>query len=348
MADIATLLAAYKKDYGVSIGSMGSSLQQISRVPTGITEFDLASGGGFPRGRYAVIYGPESSGKSTLLAKAIAQHQVLWPDKMNVIIDIEDTTDRAWLEALGVDPDRVVVIKPDYAEQAVDIVQGFLDAEDCGIVGMDSLAAMMTQNESESSAEKANVGGAALVVGKLTRRVVHAQQKASKEGRYPTFIAINQTRFKIGQMMGNPEDMPGGNAPKFASSMTVRCYGKNINDTKVSKTVPVLKEVHFGLKKWKCPILSQTGMFKLITYPHKGLAAGQVDDWKTLDHYLRLEGRLQKAEKSGGGWVLDGALYPTLGAIQERLVGDPEWGAGVRKGLIDGLLAKGSLPESPE
>ncbi|MBS7812322.1 P-loop NTPase family protein [Roseococcus pinisoli] len=347
MADISTLLKAYQKDYGVMVGAQGGTgLLEVERVATGVFEFDLASGGGFPRGHYSVIYGPESSAKTTLALKAIAVNQVVHPEEVNIFFDIEDALDLAWATKQGVDTSRLIVMKPDYAEQAVDMLDGFLDAKDCGIVVVDSLAALMGQNEIDSSAEKVPVGGVSNIVGRMTRKVVHSQSQAKKQGRRPTFIAINQTRFKIGQMMGNPETMSGGNAPKFASSMTVRCYGKNITDTKISKNVPIQKEVHFSLQKWKCPILSVNGVFRLVTFPHKGLVPGECHDWGTLDQYLRHTGRLAKGEKAG--WVLDGDAYKTLDQIQSRLAAEREWAAGIRSTLIKAMLEQGALPGSVE
>ena len=201
----AELLAGFQKDMGESVGSFGGSLANSDRIPTGLFPLDLALGGGFPRGRCSIIYGPESSSKTNIVLRAIASHQMLWPDKINVFFDIENSFDPDWAAQLGVQTDRLIVIKPGYAEQCVDMAESFLYSEDCGIVAIDSLAALVTTGELEASAEKGAFGGASMVTGKLARKTTLALQEAEKQGRYPSLFYVNQTRFKMGVMFGDPE-----------------------------------------------------------------------------------------------------------------------------------------------
>lgn len=336
------LLQSFQKDYGESIGSFGGALHESDRVPTGMFPLDLALGGGFPRGKCSIIFGPESSGKTNLALLAIAKHQLLWPDKTCIFFDVEGSFDPVWARALGVDTDRLIVIRPSHAEQLVDMAESVLYTEDCGIVVIDSLAALVTTQELESSAEKANVGGAGLVTGKLVRKTSLALSEAEKAGRQPTLIYINQIRMKIGVMFGNPETQPGGNAPQFQASIRLRVYGKNEIDSKVSTVMPVRKKTTFAISKWKAPILAASGQFDMVTLPHNGMPAGFCDDFNTVAEYLKTFGMFEKGPKQKG-WVILGEEYPTIAPFKTKLYGDKKFGAEVRSAIIERLMKEGGL-----
>lgn len=344
-ASAADMLKTFQKDHGESVGSFGGQLIDSTRIPTGIFPLDLAMGGGFPRGKCSMIYGPESSGKTNLVLLAIAQHQRMFPDKVCVFIDAEQSLDPAWARLLGVDTDKLIVIRPSYAEQLVDMCESFLYTEDCGIVAVDSLAALVTTQEMESSAEKANVGGAGLVIGKLVRKTTLALGEAEKAGRFPSLFYINQIRTKIGVMFGNPETTPGGNAPNFQVGMKLRVYGKNVMDSKVSTVMPVLKETTFAIQKWKVPILGTSGKFSMVTLPHKGLKQGQCDDFNTVSEYLKTFGMFEKGPKDKG-WNIVGDHYPTIAEFKEKLYNDHQFGGDIRAAIIERMLKEGSLLEA--
>ena len=221
----------------------------------------------------------------------------MFPDKVCVFFDVENSFDPAWARLLGVDTDKLVVIRPSFGEQLVDMIESALYTEDCGLVALDSIAAVITTAEMEKSAEGAQVGGATLLIGKLFRKTNLALAEADKKGRHPTLIYINQVRSKVGVIYGNPETMPGGNAPKFQANIILRVYGKNEMDTKISSTMPVKKEVKFVVNKWKCPILSASGTFSMATLPHAGLKVGQCADFNTISEYLKAWGKFEKAEE---------------------------------------------------
>lgn len=329
-----------QKDKGKAIGNVGGVFNDVERIPTGLFPFDLATGGGLPRGRCSIIYGPESSGKTNLVLLAIANYQRMYPDHWCIFFDVENSYDPKWAGVLGVNDKRIIVINPSYAEEVVDLCEQFLFAPDTGIVAIDSLAAMVTSQELSSSAEKANVGGAGLVVGKLVRKTTHAMSEAWKLKQFPTLIYVNQTTFKIGVMFGDPETMPGGVKPRFQANLWVRLYGKNINDPKVSKTMPVIKDTSFIIKKWKVPILSASGKFEMVTYPHSGFKPGETKDWNSVSQYLK---DFDCLEKNGKGWEMLGEEYPTLEACKERIYTDKLFGMQVRQALIDRVMAKGEL-----
>ena len=338
------VLARIQKTYGTSVGDLGAKLSDSARIPFGVFQLDLASGGGMPRNRATTIFGPESSGKSNCVLRAIAVQQALHPELTHAMVDLEGL-DPAWAKALGVDMEKLAWIRPAYAEQVVDIVESLLYAEDCGIVAVDSLAAMLTTQEADSSAEKANVGGASNPIGKMVRKTTLALAEAEKAHRSATLIYVNQTRYKIGVMFGDPETTPGGNAPRFQSSLSVRLYGKNKTDPKISKAMPVLKETTFILRKWKVPIVCPTGKFDMVMIPHDGFACGEVDDWVTISTFLKQLGQLEKQPK---GRQIVGESYPTLEAFRTRMKEDKPFGAEVRGALITRVLADGMIGDAAE
>lgn len=340
----ASLLSSFQSEYGESIGSFGGSLVDSDRVPTGMFPLDLALGGGFPRGKCSIIFGPESSGKTNLALLAIAQHQLLWPDKVCVFFDVEGSFDPVWARMLGVDTDKLIVIRPSYAEQLVNMCESILYTEDCGIVVIDSLAALVTTQELESDAEKANVGGTGLVTGKLVRKTTLALSEAEKAGRKPTLIYINQIRHKIGVMYGNPETQPGGNAPQFQACIRLRVYGKNEMDSKVSTVMPVKKVTTFAISKWKCPILAASGKFEMVTLKHNGMNPGFCDDFNTVAAYLKEFGMFEQGEKKKG-WVILGENYDKQADFKSKLYEDKKFGTDVRAAIIERLLKDGMLEE---
>lgn len=345
MTSTAEILKKMKKEYGDSVATMGSdSFVDTPRLPTGIFPFDLASGGGFPMGRVSVVYGPESSNKTNVVLKAIGQGQLLYPDKQAVFVDAEGSYDPKWARMLGVDTDKLIVIHPEYAEQAVDMIEAFLYASDVFVVALDSIAALSTQNEIESSAEKASVGGASLVVGKLFKKATVSFNRMRNQGHMPpAFIGINQIRTKIGVMYGDPETMPGGNAIKFASSFTVRLYGKNILDKKINPVMPSFKETNIIIKKWKMPILAINAQFSMQMLEANGRYPGHVEDWNTIANYLKELDYLGKAEK--GGWNLFGETYKTLEECKQALYANPETLAEAKAQIIQEMLSKGGIGE---
>lgn len=346
MSNVDEVFKALKKTYGDSVITKGVHLAETTRIPTGVFEFDLASGGGFPKGRISLLYGVESSLKTTLALKAIASMQKLEPDKKCVFIDVENSYEPAWGEALGVDNEALIYVLPDYAEQVVDIVEALLYAEDVGVIVLDSLAALITTREIEQSAEKADVGGSGLVVGKLYRKVTLGLSRARREGRLPTFIAINQIRYKIGVMFGDPETMPGGVAFKFASALTVRMYGKDVMDKKIHPALPAWKDCSGIIKKWKVPIVARTFEFKMNTIDREGWKVGQVDDFKTVASYMTDMGLLENPKQ--GQWIMLGEEYKTLKAAKEALLSDPELLATVRHEIIERMKDKGSISPEPD
>lgn len=197
------------------IGDLKNHDSSISRFSSGSLILDSKLGGGWPRGRIIEVSGPESGGKTTVSLHAIAEIQKL--NETAVFIDVEHALDEEWAIALGVSIDDLVVSQPDTGEQALEIVQAVIEAEDVGLVVVDSVSALVPRAEIEGEMGDSHMGLQARLMGQAMRKLVSRVSKTNT-----TIIFINQIRMKIGVVFGNPETTSGGLALGFAASIRVR------------------------------------------------------------------------------------------------------------------------------
>ena len=208
-------LAQIDKQYGKgSVMRLGDqSIQPIDVIPTGSVALDIALGvGGLPRGRIVEIYGPESSGKTTVALHAIANAQAL--GGICAFIDAEHALDPAYAKALGVDTDALLVSQPDNGEQALEIADTLVRSGALALVVIDSVAALTPRAEIEGEMGDNHVGLQARLMSQALRKMTGALKQANT-----TAIFINQLREKIGVMFGSPETTTGGRALKFYASV---------------------------------------------------------------------------------------------------------------------------------
>ena len=204
-----------EKSYGKgSIMKMGDDkIEEVSVIPTGSIGLNAALGvGGYPRGRVVEIYGPDSSGKTTLAIHAIAQAQKA--GGIAAIIDAEHAFDRFYAEKLGVDIENLLISQPDSGEQALEIAEQLIRSSAIDIVVIDSVAALTPKAELEGDMGDSKMGLQARLMSQALRKLTAAISKTNT-----TCIFINQLREKIGVMFGNPETTTGGNALKFYASV---------------------------------------------------------------------------------------------------------------------------------
>ncbi|NOS67996.1 MAG: recombinase RecA [Candidatus Peribacteraceae bacterium] len=207
-------LAEIKKKYGEgSILQMGdTSSMNIERFSCGSIGLDIALGGGMPKGRIVEIYGPESSGKTTLALHSVAQVQK--KGGRAAFIDAEHALDPHYAKKIGVDIDALLVSQPDSGEQALEIVETLVRSGGIDIIVIDSVAALTPQAEIDGAMGDAHMGLQARLMSQALRKLTSIVGKTNC-----TVIFINQLRMKIGVMFGNPETTAGGNALKFYCSL---------------------------------------------------------------------------------------------------------------------------------
>ena len=198
-----------------SIMKLGEFHQaDVEVIPSGALSLDLALGGGYPKGRIIEVYGPESSGKTTLTLHAIAEIQK--QGGTAAFVDAEHALDPSYAKKLGVDTDNLLVSQPDNGEQALEITETLVRSNAVDLIVVDSVAALTPQAEIDGDMGDSHMGLQARLMSQALRKLTGIINKSKA-----TVIFINQIRMKIGVMFGNPETTTGGNALKFYASQRV-------------------------------------------------------------------------------------------------------------------------------
>ena len=302
-----TAIAKIEKDYGKgTIMRLGDDISiNVDSFSTGSLSLDLALGiGGLPRGRIIEIYGPESSGKTTLALHAVASAQKEGGDA--AYIDVEHALEPAYAQALGVDINSLLISQPDTGEQALDIAESLVRSGAVDVVVIDSVAALIPRVELEGEVGDTVVGALARLMSQAMRRLAGAISKNNC-----TVIFINQLRQKIGVMYGNPETTPGGLALKYYSSVridvrrieTLKVNGEMVGNRTRAKVVknkvaPPFREAEFD-------IMYGEGISKI----------GEIID---------LAVKLEIIDKAGAWFTVDGQRVQGRDAVKEYLMMNPE------------------------
>jgi recombination protein RecA len=251
-----TAISQIEKQFGKgAVMKLGqATTMQVDAISTGSLGLDMALGiGGVPRGRIVEVYGPESSGKTTVALQIIAEAQKAGGEA--AFIDVEHALDPVYAKALGVDIDSLLVSQPDTGEQALEIMEALIRSGALDVIVLDSVAAMVTRAEIDGEMGDNHVGLQARLMSQALRKLTSVISRSNCVA-----IFINQVREKIGVMYGNPETTPGGRALKFYSSVRIEVRrgepiknGSEIigNKTKCkivkNKVAPPFKEVVFDI-----------------------------------------------------------------------------------------------------
>ena len=296
-ADYAAIQSLVEKRGGPYVMRKATAVPGYNQTETGIFTLDLALLGGIPEGLTSMLFGYESSGKTTLAARIVARLQRKYPDKQVVYVDTEQTYDNTWSARHGVDNDRLWLVQPTSGEEAVDIIDAILRTPDTTAMVLDSLPALVPMKESEGSAEDALVAVRARLIGRLCSKILDATNAARKIGSSPTSLLINQWRTKIGVVKGDPRVLPGGYQPKYLATTMIEVKNKEETGPNFRGVPIVLRNHHaFVLKKSKVGNSMREGEFQMIRDPDHPLGAGAIDEVDTVCGFAKKFGLI-----TGGG-----------------------------------------------
>lgn len=294
MGTLEDILKDINKKYGTGTVRPANEYPLLTRIPSGIFSLDAEIGGGIPKGRVCIFTGWESTGKTTIAKIIMAKFQKTCRNCLGlvddcgcdnptphkaVLVDVEGSFDKNWFNILGGSVDDLLLIQPQFSEQAVDIVEALVRSGEVDIIVVDSIAMMSPADEIDKSSEDLLVGTHARLINRMMRSVQAGMNSLGMTNeRKPSVITINQVRKNVGVMYGNPDTYPGGLGQKFASSITVKFttrHGEFIyEDGKKKDDSPVGVTVRFKVEKNKTFPPMRSGMFKLYTddcsYAHKG------------------------------------------------------------------------------
>lgn len=292
MAAIQAALSQIEKNYGAgSIMKLGEdSHLDIERFSSGSISLDMALGGGYPKGRIIEIYGPESSGKTTLALHAIAEIQKA--NGIAAFIDAEHALDPSYAAKIGVDMKNLFVSQPDNGEQALEICETLVRSGGVDLIVVDSVAALTPKAEIEGMMGDSHMGLQARLMSQALRKLTSIINKSKC-----TVVFINQIRMKIGVMFGNPETTTGGNALKFYSSVRLDVRRK----AKIEQTTDAGKEVNGNLVHVKIVKNKVAPPFKEADFDimyNEGISlSGDVLDLATRKEIIKKSGAFYSYKK---------------------------------------------------
>jgi recombination protein RecA len=328
-AALAQIDRAFGKGSAMKLGSREKI--EIESISTGSLGLDIALGiGGLPRGRVVEIYGPESSGKTTLALHAIAEAQKAGGTA--AFIDAEHALDPGYAKKLGVDIDNLIVSQPDTGEQALEITDTLVRSNAIDVLVIDSVAALVPRAEIEGEMGDSHVGLQARLMSQALRKITGSISRSRT-----LVIFINQIRMKIGVMYGNPETTTGGNALKFYASvrLDIRRTGQikdrddivgNTTRVKVvkNKVAPPFKQVEFD-------IMYGEGISKVGEILDLGVKAGLVEKsgaWFSYDSIRIGQGRenakIYMRENPEVCTRLEKAIRANVADVAEKMITGPE------------------------
>ena len=285
-SELGKCLADIRKLHGPNIITRANVYPRHNHISTGVFMLDMATGGGLPEGHPANYFGWENSGKTTCAMKAVAGFQKKHPDRKCLWVAMEEF-DPLWAEKHGVDTQALELARPDSGEQAVDIINGMSRVDVIGMIVLDSIANLVSMKMAEASAEDKVMAHIAALAGPMCSKLSQSFLKERKRGHTVTVLNINQWRYKIGMVFGDPRVLPGGVQTNFFHSTKIELKNKEkmVKDARGYEIVDRCEHT-FEIKKAKISSV-RSGAFDVSMNPDSSLAPGTVDDAETIASFAK-------------------------------------------------------------
>lgn len=294
--------------------------EDATTIPFGVFSLDYLTNGGVPESRISVFWGDKATSKTTSAYRIINNYLRLNKNMKVIYVDFEGTFDRKWASHFIEDFEnvfnkRLVVVRPDYGEQGIDIIREIAQSDDVGLIVVDSVAMMIPLGEYQRSAMD-NVGVASLprIMNSMFRRLVPTIAMARKQGRKLTLILINQIQMEIGmKSFGTPMSKPGGKKQGLLASLEIRFYPGKYHKT---KDVPFKVTHIFKIEKHKLGLTARKGKYTMFLVPYEGKEVGQIDEQRTVLHYAK---ETEVLQREGSSWKWKDQTFKTLADVNKFL-----------------------------
>lgn len=334
-SELGDLMSQVNKSMGDRFIIPAKKLPDFTVVDSGIFLLDYALLGGLGQSSINMIYGYEASGKTTVALRYIAGAQRKYPDKKALFVDLEGTFDCLWAEACGIDLDRLYVARPDTGEQAVDMIEGAMLANDASIIVMDSMPALSPSKILTKSAEDATMAERARLLGTLCTKCLSAISKGSKKGHRPIFLMINQFRTNIATMFGDKRMLPGGQQPKYAcrTMIEIKKVKEHLVKSESGSEIVDYNDVAFKIKKHKSGMGIAAGEFKLVRNATNELGSAAIDEVQAVSNIAR-KYSLQTGAGSSHKLVDVDEKFTRLSEVYSYLLSNNSYYLNLKRALI--------------
>lgn len=348
--EFSKLLAQIEKDRGEKIILPANVIPPACCIPTGAFTLDFALMGGLPEGFATMIYGLESSGKTTMTLKSVAAFQRKHPNKLAVWVDTESMFDPDWAAKLGCDLKRLHIVHPATGEEAVDLMAAAMEPIEVGMVIMDSIPGCVPKAVVDRSAEDQTMAVLARLMGIFCSKILTAWGKERRRNHRVTVLIINQFRSKVGLVFGDPRTLPGGRQINHMPSTKIEIKNSEVmGEDAVGNEVVDLNDHTFKITKAKHGSSIRSGQFQMVINPDKDehLAQGDFEDFKTVITFAKKFGLL-----AGGGGkyrlpIITDQFFPKHDDIIEFFKQSPELFETMKAYLIAAQRLSKGMPALP-
>lgn len=334
-SEIGKTMASITKVHGPMVLRSADLLPVWKHIPTGVFALDMACLGGFPEGTGTLGIGWEHSGKTTMGLRFLGQAQKKYPDMTAVLVDIEGTYSPSWGAVHGIDNERLALVQPGSGEEALDVTLALLKAQETSSIMVDSLAGLVPQKVKDTSFEDAVVGKQALMISRFCSVIQSELINQRRRSHRAALYLVNQFRYKIGVMHGDPRTTPGGVAPNYLAAVKIEFKNKekaghNDQDRKLID----YNDHAFAMKKNKIGNSPREGEFLMIRNPDHPLGQGWIDDAKPVVNWAKAVGVV-----TGGGssWRIDDCdtKFGRLQEIADYFYSDLDFFEATKQRLIE-------------